>query len=172
MDKSASALLSLPSLQSRMKCDPEGYEDELLLQLRHFEACLSIFRLTHSASSSSNANANSSTACNVNVSDPASSKELADMAMFLAHVAPFHPKHLAHFPQQILGLLQSKGDSLHSALRRQLTQALILLRNRQVRLITNHLHVISLKSMQFFHSLCTSNHTPLGIACKIAVRTS
>lgn len=54
------------------------------------------------------------------------------MVMFLAHVAPFYPQHLSQFPQQVLELLRSKGESLQPMLRRQLTQALILLRNRQM----------------------------------------
>lgn len=114
--------MNLLALQSRMKCDPSGYEDELLLQLRHFEACLSVFHI-HSSSKPLSASF---------ASDQNASKELADMAMFLAHVTPFYPHHLRQFPQQILGLLQSMGDSLQPALRRQLAQALILLRNRQM----------------------------------------
>ncbi|MCO5558005.1 hypothetical protein L7F22_011580 [Adiantum nelumboides] len=114
--------MNLLALQSRMKGDPSGYEDELLLQLRHFEACLAVFQLHSSSRSLASSFAN----------DQSGAKELADMAMFLAHVTPFYPQHLCHFPQQILGLLQSTGDSLQPVLRRHLTQALILLRNRQV----------------------------------------
>lgn len=120
--KEGGGLMNLLALQSRMKCDPLGYEDELLLQLRHFEACLSVFQLHSSSRSLSSSFAN----------DQSAAKELADMAMFLAHVTPFYPQHLRQFPQKILGLLQSMGDSLQPALRRHLTQALILLRNRQM----------------------------------------
>lgn len=120
--KEGAGHLGLLALQSRMKRDPQGYEDELVLQLRHFQACLSVFQLHSSSKSLSSSFAN----------DQNAAKELAEMAMFLAHVTPFYPKHLSQFPQQILGLLQSMGDSLHPALRRQLAQALILLRNRQM----------------------------------------
>lgn len=120
--KEGGVQMSLLALQSRMKCDPSGYEDELLLQLRHFEACLSVFHIHSSSKTVSNSFA----------TDHNAAKELADMAMFLAHVTPVYPQHLRQFPQQILGLLQSKGDSLQPVLRRQLAQALILLRNRQM----------------------------------------
>lgn len=112
--------LSLPSLQSRMKCDPEGYESELLLLIRHFDSCLAVFQ-QHAALKSASMG-----------SDPTAAKELGDLTMFLAHVAPSYPQHLAQFPKQLVELLQTSGHSLPSALRRQITQALILLMNRQM----------------------------------------
>lgn len=112
--------LSLPSLQSRMKCDPEGYESELLLLIRHFDSCLAVFQ-QHAALKSASMG-----------SDPAAAKELGDLTMFLAHVAPSYPQHLVQYPKQLVELLKMSGHSLPSALRRQITQALILLTNRQM----------------------------------------
>ncbi|KAJ8615579.1 hypothetical protein MRB53_034951 [Persea americana] len=115
--------LSLPSLQSKMKCDPEGYESELRLLHRHFHSSLHLF---HHQSS---LNLTSSTAGIA--SDPAGAKDLGELTMFLAHVTPFYPKHLADFPQEVADLLRSAGRSLPSSLRCQLAQALILLVNRK-----------------------------------------
>ncbi|KAH7279730.1 hypothetical protein KP509_37G033500 [Ceratopteris richardii] len=122
LSKEGGRLANLLTLQSKMKCDPSGYEEELLLQLRHFEACLSVFQLHSSSKALSSSFAN----------DQDASKELSDMVMFLAHVTPFYRQHLKSFPQQVLGLLQTMGDTLQPTLRRHLTQALILLRNRQM----------------------------------------
>lgn len=112
--------LSLPSLQSRMKCDPQGYESELLLLVRHFESCLAVFR-QHAALKSASMGG-----------DPGAAKELGELTLFLAHVAPSYPQHLAHFPKELAELLQASGHSFPSGLRRQITQALILLMNRQM----------------------------------------
>lgn len=114
----------LLSLQGRAKRDPQGYESELLLQLRHFDATLAVFLQPRVAGGNSNSNGYNT--------DTGAVKEMADMAMFLAHMTPLYPQHLEKFPKQLLQLLSSNGVSLQSTLRRQLTQALILLRNRKV----------------------------------------
>ncbi|KAH9314952.1 hypothetical protein KI387_023579 [Taxus chinensis] len=116
----ASKALSLPSLQSRMKCDPEGYEGELVLLIRHFESCLTVFQ-QHAALKSASMGG-----------DPGAAKELGELTLFLSHVAPSYPKHLGHFPKQLAELLQKSGHSLPSGLRKQITQALILLMNRHM----------------------------------------
>ncbi|KAG9445522.1 hypothetical protein H6P81_011650 [Aristolochia fimbriata] len=114
--------LSLPALQSKMKCDPDGYEAELRLLYRHFETSLNLF---HQQS-----------ALNITTTgigpDPVVSKDLGDMAMFLAHVTPSYPKHLSEFPKQLAALLHSAGRSLPSLLRSRVAQALILLSNRKI----------------------------------------
>uniref|UniRef100_A0A0D6QXD4 Protein SDA1 n=1 Tax=Araucaria cunninghamii TaxID=56994 RepID=A0A0D6QXD4_ARACU len=116
----SSEKLSLTVLQSRMKCDPAGYESELLLLVRHFESCLTVFQ-QHAALKSASMG-----------SDPGAAKELGELTLFLAHVATSYPQHLSHFPKQLAELLQASGHSLPSALRRQITQALVLLMNRQM----------------------------------------
>ena len=122
--RGADRIGDLLALQGRCKRDPQGYESELLLQLRHFDACLAIFLLQPTTSG-----ANSS------ATDPGAAKEMADMAMFLSHMTPLYPQHLVKFPAQLLQLLKSHGATIQSNLRRQLTQALILLRNRKVRCV-------------------------------------
>eukprot|EP00252_Welwitschia_mirabilis_P006422 TRINITY_DN17304_c0_g1_i2.p1 TRINITY_DN17304_c0_g1~~TRINITY_DN17304_c0_g1_i2.p1 ORF type:complete len:320 (+),score=56.66 TRINITY_DN17304_c0_g1_i2:92-1051(+) len=113
--------LSLPALQSRMKCDPEAYETELQLLIRHFDASLSVFQQHTFLKSAS-----------LGGGDPSAAKELGDLTMFLAHVAPFYKKHLSEFPRKLLDLLRSHAHSLPSALRRHITHALILLCNRKM----------------------------------------
>ncbi|XP_078427513.1 ARM repeat superfamily protein [Wolffia australiana] len=109
--------MSLPSLQSKMKCDPEGYEAELNLLYRHFDSSLHLFRQQSELSASA---------------DPVVAKDLADMSMFLAHVAPCYPERLADFPGKLAELLSENGRSLLPSLRSHLTQALILLVNRKI----------------------------------------
>ncbi|KAH7672155.1 protein SDA1 protein [Dioscorea alata] len=109
--------LSLPALQSKMKCDPEGYESELVLLRRHFGSSLQLFRQQSALSPST---------------DPAVAKDLGDFAMFLAHVSPLYPSHLADFPCELIDLLRSDAGSLPSSLRCHLAQALILLVNRKL----------------------------------------
>lgn len=109
--------LSLPALQSKMKCDSEGYEAELQLLYRHFESSLHLFRHQSALRPSS---------------DLSLAKDLGDMAMFLAHVTPFYPDKLANFPRQIADLLRVDSQALPSSLRCHLAQALILLVNRKV----------------------------------------
>eukprot|EP00262_Sarcandra_glabra_P008535 TRINITY_DN2205_c0_g4_i1.p1 TRINITY_DN2205_c0_g4~~TRINITY_DN2205_c0_g4_i1.p1 ORF type:complete len:823 (-),score=204.45 TRINITY_DN2205_c0_g4_i1:71-2539(-) len=111
--------VSLPSLQSKMKSDPEGYKSELHLLYRHFNSSLDLFQQQSTLTSSS-------------ITDPTVSKDLGDMAMFLAHMTPFYPDRLSDFPQQLIDLLHSSARSLPSSLRCHLTHALILLINRKM----------------------------------------
>lgn len=59
-------------------------------------------------------------------------KELGDLALFLAHVAPFYPDDLAELPDQIGGLLDTNARGLPPGLREHLVQALVLLVNRKI----------------------------------------
>lgn len=112
---------SLPALQAKMKRDPEGYETELRQLQRHFESSVFLFRQQAALSSSSSGGGGGETA-----------KELGDLALFLAHVAPFYPNDLADLPDQIGGLLDTNARALPSGLRVHLVQALILLVNRKI----------------------------------------
>lgn len=114
---------SLPLLQGKMKRDPEGYETELRQLHRHFESSVFLFRqqAALSSSSASSSGGGGETA-----------KELGDLALFLAHVAPFYPNDLADLPDQIGGLLDTNARALPSGLRVHLVQALILLVNRKI----------------------------------------
>ncbi|XP_060174114.1 uncharacterized protein LOC132604573 [Lycium barbarum] len=115
--------LSLPILQSKMKCDPEGYESELLLVYEQFKSSMNLFE----EQASRNFTSLSGVSTDTNVS-----KDLGDRSMFLAHVTPFYPKLLVNFPKELAKLLKSSAKTLPSGLRVCVTQALILLINRKI----------------------------------------
>ncbi|EEF47597.1 protein SDA1 homolog [Ricinus communis] len=120
----SSEKLSLPTLQSKMKIDPEGYETELSLLYSQFNSALELFQ----QQSALNFTSSSSGIC----ADPTIAKELGDRAMFLAHMTPFYPKQLANFPSELSEFLKSSSKSLPSGLRSHVSQALILLINRKM----------------------------------------
>lgn len=120
---SAPEVLNLPSLQSKMKCDPGGYECELVLLYNQFKSSMELFKQQASLHFTSVGGIGS---------DPSVAKDLSDRAMFLAHVTPFYPEHLVEFPKQLADLLNSSSKSLPSGLRCHIAKALILLINRKV----------------------------------------
>ncbi|KAJ0095219.1 hypothetical protein Patl1_16804 [Pistacia atlantica] len=119
----SSEKLSLPLLQSKMKCDPDGYETELTLIYKQFNSALDLFQRQAALNFGSISGVGG---------DPTVAKDLGDRAMFLAHVTPFYPKQLADFPSQLAEFLKSSAATLPSGLRCHVTQALILLVNRKM----------------------------------------
>ncbi|PHT33107.1 hypothetical protein CQW23_29444 [Capsicum baccatum] len=115
--------LSLPILQSKMKCDPEGYLSELKLVYKQFKSSVDLFEQQAALNFTSLSGVST---------DPTVSKDLGDRAMFLAHVTPFYTKELEKFPNELAHLLNSSARSLPSGLRVHVTQALILLINRKI----------------------------------------
>ncbi|KAF8649297.1 hypothetical protein HU200_064356 [Digitaria exilis] len=81
---------NLPVLQAKMKRDPEGYEEELRQLHRHFESSVFLFQQQAALATTSSSAGGGEVA-----------KELGDLALFLAHVAPFYPDDLADLPDQI-----------------------------------------------------------------------
>ncbi|XP_004252880.2 uncharacterized protein [Solanum lycopersicum] len=118
-----SGKLSLPTLQSKMKCDPEGYEAELTLVYNQFKSSMDLFEQQAALNFTSLSGVST---------DPTVSKDLGDRAMFLSHVTPFFPKKLVNFPKELAQLLRSSARTLPSGLRVHITQALILLLNRKI----------------------------------------
>ncbi|XP_055814472.1 uncharacterized protein LOC129884145 [Solanum dulcamara] len=119
----SSEKLSLPTLQSKMKCDPEGYESELTLVYNQFKSSMDLFEQQAALNFTSLSGVST---------DPTVSKDLGDRAMFLSHVTPFYPKKLVNFPNELAQLLRSSARTLPSGLRVHVTQALILLLNRKI----------------------------------------
>ncbi|KAI9169246.1 hypothetical protein LWI28_009514 [Acer negundo] len=119
----SSEKLSLPLLQSKMKCDPEGYETELILIYRQFNSALDLFRQQAALNFGSTTGVGG---------DPTVAKDLGDRAMFLAHVMPFFRKQLAEFPSQLAEFLKSSAPTIRSGLRCHVAEALILLVNRKI----------------------------------------
>lgn len=116
--------LSLPSLQSKMKSDPEGYETELQLIYSQFKSSMELFEQQA---------AMSFTSVTGIAADPTVAKDLGDRVMFLAHVTPFYPNQLVQFPKELVNFLQRSARTLPSGLRVHVIQALILLMNRKVK---------------------------------------
>ncbi|CAN6250254.1 unnamed protein product [Urochloa humidicola] len=112
---------NLPVLQAKMKRDPEGYEEELRQLHRHFESSVFLFQQQAALATTSSSAGGGEVA-----------KELGDLALFLAHVAPFYPDDLADLPDQIGGLLDTNARGLPPGLRAHLVQALILMVNRKI----------------------------------------
>lgn len=119
----ASDKLNLAILQSKMKVDPEGYISELALIYKQFKSSLELFQQQAALNFTSLSGISA---------DSTVAKDLSDRAMFLAHVTPFYPKDLEKFPSELLQFLESAAHNLPSGLRVHVTQALVLLVNRQV----------------------------------------
>ncbi|XP_071690977.1 uncharacterized protein [Rutidosis leptorrhynchoides] len=117
--------LSLPTLQSKMKCDPEGYETELSLIYSQFKSSVELFQQQAALNFTSVVSGGVG-------SDPTVAKDLGDRAMFLAHVTPFYPNQLSGYPKELVEFLTSSAIVLPSSLRVTVTQALILLLNRKI----------------------------------------
>lgn len=117
--------LSLPTLQSKMKCDPEGYETELSLIYSQFKSSVELFQQQAALNFTSVVSGGVG-------SDPTVAKDLGDRAMFLAHVTPFYPNQLLDYPKELVEFLRSSARVLPSSLRVTVTQALILLLNRKI----------------------------------------
>ncbi|TFK01519.1 Protein SDA1-like protein [Platysternon megacephalum] len=101
---------NLPQLQNLIKRDPPAYTEEFLQQYRHYQSNVEIFKLQPDKSS----------------------KELAELVIFLAQVGHCYPEHLVDFPQQLKELLSYNHTVLDADLRMTFCKALILLRNKNL----------------------------------------
>ena len=99
---------ALPTLQNLIKRDPDGYQDEFVRRLRHFQSIIEIQRQTPGAES----------------------KELVSLLGFVSAVCPCYPELTSEVPEQLSSLLDEQLDALEPMVRRALFQALVLLRNR------------------------------------------
>ena len=99
---------SLPMLQNLIKRDPDGYQEEFLRRLRHFQSIVDIQRQRPGSES----------------------KELVALLGFVSAVCPCFPHLTAEVPGQLSSLLEEQLDALDAPVRRAIFQALVLLRNR------------------------------------------
>lgn len=106
-DRSGRAM-SLSTLQSLMKKDPEAYETEFSQQWLHFDSMLEIFTLKPQKPS----------------------KTFGEQVMFLAHVVPSFPVKGNAFPGLLITALNNHFQVMHPEMRQTLVNALIMLRNR------------------------------------------
>lgn len=101
-------VMSLSTLQSLMKKDPEAYESEFDQQWSHFDSMLEIFKLKPQKPH----------------------KSFGEQVMFLAHVVPSFPRKGIVFPKVLISALDDHFQVMHAEMRRTLVTALIMLRNR------------------------------------------
>ena len=100
----------LLTLQSACKRDPEGYEEDFALQLRRYEALRALFAMKPSRDH----------------------KEFSELVSFIAHVSVVYREATKGFPSGVVELLERHYAILDAHLRKNLTSALILLRNKGV----------------------------------------
>ncbi|RHY96817.1 hypothetical protein DYB35_005190 [Aphanomyces astaci] len=111
MDGSRTDVMAkLPQLQNMIKRDPSAYQDEFMMQLRHYESEVAIFRLQPNKQS----------------------EHFGALVTFLSHVSACYPTELAQFPQDLIYLLEKHSAVLEASLRKTLVQALILMRNKNI----------------------------------------
>lgn len=100
--------VDLMVLQERCRKDPASYREEFLMQRRHFTALLSAAKLQPSEESA----------------------RLAEVASFMACVAPAYKEEGACIAPDIISLLVETGPAMHPHLRRALVRLLALMRAR------------------------------------------
>jgi len=101
-------VMSLSTLQSLMRKDPEAYETEFNQQWLHFDSMLEIFKLKPQKPY----------------------KSFAEQVMFLSHVTPSFPDKGNAFPGLIINALTHHFQVMHAEMRSTLVTALVMLRNR------------------------------------------
>jgi len=102
------AVLKLPQLQNLIKRDPEAYRPEFMMQKRHFESELEIFKLR-----------------------PTKDHErFTELVTFVSHVSVCYKEECEKIPVALLELLETHANVLHPDVRAKLLQAAIMLRNK------------------------------------------
>jgi protein SDA1 len=110
MNKKVAVVLKLPQLQNLIKRDPKAYHEEFLMQKKHFESELEIFKMRPTKDSD----------------------RFTELVNFICHVSPCYKEETAHIPGALMSLLEEHSTNLHPDVRAKLIQSLILLRNKQM----------------------------------------
>jgi protein SDA1 len=108
MKQRVSVTLKLPQLQNLIKRDPAAYKDEFLMQKRHFDSELDIFKLRPTKES----------------------ERFTELVTFMSHVAVCYKEECDNLAPSIMELLETHATILHTDVRAKLLQALIMLRNK------------------------------------------
>lgn len=101
---------NLAQLQNLIKRDSLSYEQEFLIQYRHFESAMAIF----------------------NLKPDSDADAFEEQIMFIAAVAPCYPKHCQAYPQHVVDMLSNHYQTMSPDLRKTMVSALILMRNRDL----------------------------------------
>ena len=110
MNKKVAVILKLPQLQNLIKRDPAAYHEEFLMQKKHFDSELAIFKLRPTKDSD----------------------RFTDLVNFISHVSSCYKDETADIPGELISLLEDHSGNLNADVRAKLFQSLILLRNKQV----------------------------------------
>jgi len=100
--------LTLLSLQNKLKKEPDAYQDDFAIQLRHFESALQVAELRPGEES----------------------KQLGELVSFISHTAPLYGTLASHVPALLMKMVERQSSGLHMKLRRQVVMALTLMRQR------------------------------------------
>lgn len=116
------AIMNLSQLQNLIKRDPSAYQDEFLLQLKHFDSEMEIFNLKPSRDS----------------------ERFKALVSFLCHTVPSYKNceeniqsilpisHKSTVPLKLINLLRESASILHPDVRFKMFQGLVILRNRDI----------------------------------------
>eukprot|EP01084_Bolivina_argentea_P227028 383448_1 len=99
----------LPHLQNLVRRDPSGYRTEFMSQLRNCKSEMEIVRLNP-----------------VN----AEGHRFLELLSFVSHCIACYVKEKETFPNDVVKLIDEKGEALSSEIRVKLVQSIILMRNR------------------------------------------
>ena len=102
---------SLPLLQSQIRRDPAGYEEEYRIQFRSFEATAQTFHVTPGRLH----------------------KNFQELVSFIAHVYPCYPdlREELNFPQIVFSTLRREPDRIHPSARKVLVASILSLLRRE-----------------------------------------
>jgi protein SDA1 len=110
MKQKVSVTLKLPQLQNLIKRDPTAYKEEFLMQKRHFDSELDIFKLRPTKDS----------------------ERFTELVTFMSHIAGCYVEETKELTKAIIELLEVNASILHPDVRIKLFQALILMRNKNL----------------------------------------
>lgn len=120
---------SLPLLQSQIRRDPQGYEQEYRIQFRSFETTAQTFHVTPGRPH----------------------KHFQELVSFIAHVYPCYPslKEELDFPQILFATLRKEPERIHPSARKVMVAALLaLLRRDAIPLMTIMTELFKLFSVE------------------------
>lgn len=99
--------MSLLILQEHINKDPKAYRDDFILQMRHLENSIEVFKLK-----------------------PADeSKDFATLLLFVVKCAHKYKAETSKLPHKLIELLEQHQQVLHPSIRRHVVISLISLRN-------------------------------------------
>uniref|UniRef100_A0A8C5VPY3 Protein SDA1 n=1 Tax=Microcebus murinus TaxID=30608 RepID=A0A8C5VPY3_MICMU len=137
---------NLPQLQNLIKRDPPAYIEEFLQQYNHYKSNVEIFKLQPNKTS----------------------KELAELVMFMAQIGHCYPEHLSNFPQELKDLLSYNHTVLDPDLRMTLyTHIVTDIKNINAKHKNNKVNIVLQNFM--YTMLRDSNATAAKISLDVMI---